>query len=92
MVKQEAAAAPANRFSISLETLNLPQIIAEDEPLLRDASDKFDGAQAGIDGADKVKKQLSSAIRDSVSGLSRSNLRFARVKSLVPAFILFAIR
>ncbi len=77
MVKQEAAAAPANRFSISLETLNLPQIIAEDEPLLRDASDKFDGAQAGSDGADKVKKQLAGAIRGSFATLSRNSIRFA---------------
>jgi hypothetical protein len=97
-VKQEAPITASHRFSFSLETLNLTQIISDEEPLLRDSSEKHDSAQPGCDSADKVKKQLSSAIRDSVSGLSRNSIRFALRKSqrisqflLLPSFILFAI-
>jgi hypothetical protein len=76
-VKQEAPVTPSNRFSISLTTLNLPQIIAEDEPLLRDAVEKFETSQSGGNGADVVKKQLAGAIRDSFASLSRNSIRFA---------------
>jgi len=85
-VKQEVAVVPANRFSISLETLNLAQIIADDEPLLRDAAEKFDTAQAGGDGVDSVKKQLAGAIRGSFATLSRNSIRFAlKTTHLCPA-------
>lgn len=75
-VKQEAPVTPSNRFSFSLENLNLPQIIAEEEPLLRDSAEKFGSAQADSGGVDKARKQLTGAIRDSFSGLSRSSIRF----------------
>ena len=75
-VKQEAAASSASpdRFMYSLDALNLLQTIADEEPLLRDSAEKIDSAQAG-GGAEGVKKQLAGAIRDSMSGLSRSSIR-----------------
>lgn len=78
-LKQEAPTGSSNRFSFPLETLSLPQIIADEDPLLRESFDKVDSAQIGSDGADKVKKQLAGAIRDSFSSLSRNSIRFAMI-------------
>jgi hypothetical protein len=75
-VKQEVPVTPSNRFSFSLENLNLAQIIADEDPLLRDSAEKFGTAQADSSGVDKARKHLTGAIRDSVSGLSRSSIRF----------------
>jgi hypothetical protein len=96
VVKQEAITGSSNRFSFSLETLSLPQIIAEEDPLLRESHEKIDSVQIGSDGADKVKKQLAGAIRDSFSGLSRNSIRFAIIihtQSTLhdPRFVVFAI-